>query len=199
MIAQLRGTVDQVNLDSLVIDCHGVGYLVHVPSSLASHCSVGEQRMVPTEFIISQDAMNLYGFAHGFERELFRLLTSISGVGPKLALRILSNVSPPDLARAIGEEDLTFLVRIPGVGPKTGRRIVIELSEKITKLVDESRSEVGSTSAFREAEQVLCSLGCSPEEARAALENCMLASGESEWTVDQLVIEAMKHLGGHLD
>lgn len=198
MIAQLRGTIDQVNLDSLVIDCGGVGYLVHVPSSLAANCTVGERKLVPTEFILSQDAMNLYGFSHGFERELFRLLTSISGVGPKLALRILGNVSPPDLAQAIGEEDVSFLVRIPGVGPKSAKRIVVELSEKITKLVDQSRGEVGSSSAFREAEGVLCSLGCSPDEARAALENCMLASGESEWSVDQLVIEAMKHLGGHL-
>lgn len=199
MIAQLRGTVDQVGTDSLVIDCQGVGYLVQVSTHLAANCQVGEQRLIPTEFILNQDAMNLYGFSHGFERELFRLLVSITGVGPKLALKILGNVSPADLAQAIGEEDVSFLVRIPGVGPKTAKRIAVELSEKITKLVDQSRSQVGASGTFREAEQVLCSLGCSTEEARHALENCLLASGEAEWSVDRLVIEAMKHLGGSLD
>jgi len=199
LIAQLRGTVDQVSPDSLVLNVGGVGFLVRVPSSLAGACEVGDERLVPTELIVRQDEMSLYGFSHGFERELFRLLTSITGVGPKLALRILGGCSPPDLAQAIGEEDVSFLVRIPGVGAKTAKRIVVELSEKIHKLVDATRTQAGTSGAFREAEEVLCGLGCTPDEARAALENCMLNSGESEWSVDALVIEAMKHLGGNLD
>jgi Holliday junction DNA helicase RuvA len=199
LIAQLRGQVDQIGPDSLVLQVGGVGFLVRVPGSLASTCQVGEERSFPTEFIVREDEMALYGFSHGFERELFRMLTTITGVGPKLALRILGAVSPPDLAQAISEEDLTFLVRIPGVGPKTGKRIVVELSEKIHKLVDATRAQAGANGAFREAEDVLCSLGCTPDEARQALENCLLASGESEWSVDTLVIEAMKHMGGSID
>lgn len=199
MIAQLRGQVDQVSVDSLVLNVGGVGFLVRVPSSLAASCAVGEERLFPTEFLVREDEMALYGFSHGFERELFRMLTTITGVGPKLALRILGACSPSDLAQAIGEEDLTFLVRIPGVGPKTGKRIVVELSEKIHKLVDATKAQAGASSAFREAEEVLCGLGCTPDEARRALENCLLASGESEWSVDALVIEAMKHMGNNLD
>lgn len=199
MIAQLRGNVDQLSLDSLVLNVGGVGFFLRVPTSLAASCTVGEERLFPTEFIVRQDEMSLYGFSHGFERELFRMLTSINGVGPKLALRILGACSPPDLAQAIGEEDLGFLVRIPGVGPKTGKRIVVELSEKIHQLVDATRAQAGTSTAFRDAEEVLCGLGCSPDEARAALEKCMLSSGESEWSVDALVIEAMKHLGGAHD
>lgn len=199
MIAQLRGTVDQLGLDSMVLNVGGVGFLVRVPSSLAANCTQGEERLIPTEFIVREDEMALYGFSHGFERELFRMLTSITGVGPKLALRILGSCSPPDLAQAIGEEDLTFLVRIPGVGPKTGKRIVVELSEKIHKLVDATKAQAGSSGVFREAEEVLCGLGCTSDEARQALENCLLASGEAEWSMDRLVIEAMKHLGSNLD
>jgi Holliday junction DNA helicase RuvA len=198
MIAHLRGVVDSLSPDGLVLDVGGVGFAVRAPGSLLGQCEVGQQRTIPTEMIVRQDEMALYGFCHGFERELFRLLTSINGVGPKLALRILGAVSPADLATAISEEDTTFLVRIPGVGPKTAKRIAVELSEKITGLVEASTAQVGS-SVFREAEGVLCSLGCSPEEARAALDNCMLASGEArEWTAEQLVIEAMKHLGQNL-
>lgn len=196
MIAHLCGRVDSVTPETLVLDVGGVGFLLRIPSNLAAHCEVGQERTITTELLLRQDEISLYGFSHGFERELFRLLTSISGVGPKLALRILGNVSPADLAQAIGEEDLSFLVRIPGVGAKTGKRIVVELSEKISKLVDQTKAQVGSNRAFREAEEVLCSLGCSPDEARQALDNCMLASGEGrEWSVDLLVIEAMKHLG----
>lgn len=200
MIAQLRGTVDQVTTDALVIDVGGVGFLLRVPSSLAAQCEVGTQRSFPTELWLRQDEVSLYGFSHGFERELFRLLTSISGVGPKLAMRILGAVSTADLAEAIGEEDLSFLVKIPGVGAKTAKRIVVELSEKIAKLVDLSRSHTGTSSVYREAEEVLCSLGCSQDEARQALERCLVASGEGpEVSADQLVIEAMKHLGATLE
>lgn len=198
MIAHLRGTVDQVTPESLVLDVGGVGFFLRIPGSLAAQCEAGQEKLIPTELILREDEISLFGFCHGFERELFRLLTSISGVGPKVALKILSSVSPADLAQAIGEEDISFLVRIPGVGPKTAKRIVVELSEKISKLVDQTKAVAGSSSAFREAEGVLCSLGCSPEEARSALDNCMLASGEAEWTVDHLVIEAMKHLGQNL-
>jgi holliday junction DNA helicase RuvA len=199
LIAHVRGRVEQVGTESVVIDVGGVGLLVRVPSSLAALCEAGEERFLPTEMLVREDEISLYGFAHGFERELFRLLTSITGVGPKLAMKILGAVSTADLAQAIGEEDLTFLVRIPGVGPKTGKRIVVELSEKIAKLVDQTKAAAGANSVFREAEGVLCSLGCTPEEARKALDACLLASGEAEWSIDALVIEAMKHLGQNLE
>lgn len=200
MIAHLRGVVDSVSPESLVLDVKGVGFLLRVSSSLAAACEAGQERTFPTEMLVRQDEISLYGFTHGFERELFRLLTSITGIGPKLALRILGGVSPAELAQAIEEEDLSFLVRIPGVGAKTGKRIMVELSEKISKLVDQTRAQVGAHRALREAEEVLCSLGCSPEEARQALEQCLLTSGEErDWGVDQWVIEAMKHLGQSVD
>lgn len=200
MIAQLRGRIDQVSDETVVVDVGGVGFLLRVPSSLAASCVPGDERTFPTEMLVREDDISLYGFAHGFERELFRLLTSITGVGPKLAMKILGAVSPGDLAQAIGEEDLSFLTRIPGVGTKTGKRIVTELSEKIAKLVDQTRDRVGSSGIVREAEGVLCSLGCTPEEARQALELCVMTSGEGrEWSVDSLVFEAMRHLGQNLD
>ena len=188
--------MDQVGETDLVIDVGGVGFTLKVPVSLSAACEPGQTRLVPTELILRQDDISLYGFNNGFERELFRLLTSISGVGPKLALKVLGAAGPADLAVAISEEDITFLVKIPGVGSKTAKRIVVELSEKIAQFVEQATRE-GATSVHREAEAVLCSLGCTPEEARRALDQCILSSGEDqEWTVDRLVIQAMKHLGG---
>ena len=196
MIAHLRGKIDQIGEGSLVVDVGGVGFFVRVPTSLCDSMTVGETRQVPTELIVREDELSLYGFGSGYERELFRLLTSITGVGPKLALRVLGAVGPAELAHAISEEDISFLVKIPGLGQKMARRVVVELSEKIAAVVQQSAPPGGRQSIFRETESVLCSLGCTADEARAALERCVLASGEDEeWTVDRLVIEAMKHLG----
>jgi len=197
LIAHLRGQVEVIGENLLVLDVGGVGFAVKVPASLSADCEVGQQRTITTELIVREDDISIYGFSHGFERELFRLLTSITGVGPKLALKVLGASGPADLAHAISEEDDSFLVRIPGIGSKTAKRIVIELSEKISKLVETSGDHV-SSSAHREAESVLVSLGCTPEEARAALEQCLFSSGEDQsWTAERLVIEAMKHMGGH--
>jgi Holliday junction DNA helicase RuvA len=196
LIAHLRGLIDSIGESSIVVDVGGVGFAVRVPASLCHQMEVGTTRLIPTELIVREDELSLYGFGSGYERELFRLLTTITGVGPKLALKVLGAVGPAELAHAISEEDVSFLVKIPGVGPKMARRIVVELSEKISALVQQLSSPSGKQSLFRETESVLCSLGCSQEEARAALEQCVLQSGEDqEWTVDRLVIEAMKHLG----
>lgn len=174
----------------------GVGFYVRVPASVLGVCQIGQERVLPTELLMRQDEISLYGFTSGFERELFRLLTSISGVGPKLALKVLGAVSPGDLVRAISEEDITFLVKIPGVGSKTAKRIAVELSEKISKLVSETTAELGASGSYREAEKVLCSLGCTPEEARQALDQVLLSSGEGEPpTAERLVMEAMRYLG----
>ena len=196
MIAHLHGRVDAVQEGAIVLDVGGVGFFVRVPTSVSNHCTVGQPRYLPTELLVRQDEFSIYGFVSGFERELFRLLTSITGVGPKLALRVLGAVSPGELANAISEEDITFLIKIPGVGSKTAKRISVELSEKISKLVHDTTAEVGSTTRYREAEAVLRSLGCTPEEARQALDQCLLSSVEGEeLTSERLVMDAMRHLG----
>lgn len=197
MIAHLRGRVEQVLDGAVVLDVGGIGFFVRSTAGVLASCEPGQERHIVTEFIVRQDEMNLYGFSNGFEREMFRLLTSISGLGPKLSLRVLSSVGPAELAEAISEEDISFLTKIPGVGAKTAKRIVVELSEKINKLAKELSTPNSKTSQFKEAEEVLCSLGCSPEEAKAALEQCILSSGEGDqWTSQRLVVEAMRHLGG---
>ncbi len=196
MIAHLRGKVEQVLDGALVMDVGGIGFFVRATGGVLSSSQIGDERLVPTEFIVRQDEMSLYGFTSGFEREMFRMLTSISGLGPKVALKVLSAVGPAELAEAISEEDLSFLTKIPGVGAKTAKRIVVELSEKIAKLAKDISSPNAKTGQFKEAEEVLVSLGCSPEEAKAALQQCLLSSGEGEqWTSQRLVVEAMRHLG----
>ena len=196
MINHLRGTIESVQEGAVVIEVGGVGFFVRVPTSVSGSCEVGQQRLLPTELLMRQDEISIYGFVSGFERELFRLLTSISGVGPKLALKVLGATSPGDLVQAISEEDITFLVKIPGVGSKTAKRIAVELSEKISKLVSDTTAQVGSTGSYREAETVLRSLGCTPDEARQALDQVVLSSGEGTApTAEKLVMEAMRYLG----
>lgn len=197
MIAHLRGKVEQIVDGAVVLDVGGIGFYVRATAGVLANSEPGQERHIATEFIVRQDEMSLYGFSNGFEREMFRLLTSISGLGPKLSLRVLSSVGPAELAEAISDEDITFLTKIPGVGAKTAKRIVVELSEKINKLAKDIATPNSKTSQFKEAEEVLCSLGCSPEEAKAALEQCILSSGEGDqWTSQRLVVEAMRHMGG---
>jgi Holliday junction DNA helicase RuvA len=189
VIAHLKGRVEQVSPGCLVLDVAGVGFFLKVPESLSGQVRLGEERTVPTQLVMREDDLSLYGFSSPTERELFLLLTSISGVGPKMALRILGGVRPHELAEAILEEDLRALTALPGVGTKTAKRIMVELSEKIANLAP----QVGS-GLEREAISVLCSLGCTADEAQAAVAEALAGAGPDA-SVERLVMEAMRVLG----
>jgi len=128
MIAQLTGTVISVHGMDVVLDVAGVGYLVSVPLSTISHVTtVGERVTLLTIMSVREDAMQLFGFASHAEREAFRLLTSIQGIGGRIALGILSASTLDDLRNAVVRGNLPALQRLPGVGKKTAERIVVEL------------------------------------------------------------------------
>jgi Holliday junction DNA helicase RuvA len=132
MIAQLRGTLEDKRPNQVVVDVAGVGYLVHVP--LSTFYSLGELHSGVTLLIythVREDAIALYGFLSAREKHLFELLISASGVGPVLALKILSGMSVDDLIPAVRAGDLARLTRIPGVGRKTAERMVVELRDKL--------------------------------------------------------------------
>ena len=129
MIARLRGTPVARTADGLVLDVNGVGYLVQAtPSAVGKG---GDEITVETYLHVREDAMQLYGFADAAERELFVQLLGVNGVGPKVALAIVSGSRPAELRRAIVREDLARFKAIPGIGKKTAERIVLELKEKI--------------------------------------------------------------------
>jgi len=162
VIARLRGKRAGLTAAGLVLDVNGVGYLVHAtPSVLAQ---TGDELTVETYLVVRQDAMQLYGFASAEERELFVHLLAVSGVGPKVALAIVSGSPPAELRRAIALEDTARFEAIPGIGKKTAQRVVLELKEKLGTAVD-SVAPVAELVA-REA---LVELGWSVLDAERAL------------------------------
>ena len=135
MIGKLAGTVDTIQDDSIILDVGGVGYLVYCPSSTLSRLAVGSHASLMIEMKVSDDAIKLYGFASAEEREWFRLLQTVQNVGAKVALSVLSTLSPRDLQRALALSDKAMIGRAPGVGPKLALRIATELKDKPASLM----------------------------------------------------------------
>jgi Holliday junction DNA helicase RuvA len=130
MIGKLSGLVDSIAGDAVILDVGGVGYLVQCPASTLSRLSVGAHASLMTEMKVGEDAIKLYGFASAEEREWFRLLQTVQNVGAKVALSVLSTLSPRDLQRALALSDKAMIGRAPGVGPKLALRIATELKDK---------------------------------------------------------------------
>jgi holliday junction DNA helicase RuvA len=163
VIARLRGTVAARTGAGLVLDVGGVGYLVAATPRVSAR--VGEQVTVETYLHVREDALQLYGFATGEERELFELLLGVSGVGPKVALAIVSGSAPAELRRAIAREDTARFEAIPGIGRKTAQRVVLELREKMPAISADAELATGAVTA-RDA---LVELGWSMLDAEHAL------------------------------
>jgi Holliday junction DNA helicase RuvA len=168
MIGKLTGILSEKNPPQVLLDCHGVGYEVDVPMSTFYNLpAVGEKVSLLTHFVVREDAQILYGFASASEREVFRQLIKISGVGPRTALGVLSGMSVAELTRAISEQEAGRLVKIPGIGKKTAERLLLELKGKLG-------ADLGPTVApthdhQTDILQALMALGYSEREAALAL------------------------------
>ncbi|ASK34632.1 Holliday junction branch migration protein RuvA [Alcanivorax sp. N3-2A] len=135
MIGQLRGTLIEKRPPRLLLEVGGVGYEVEAPMTVFySLPEVGAELTLHTHFVVREDAQLLYGFASRYERELFRSLIRVNGVGPKMGLAILSGIEADRLAACIRDQDTTSLVKVPGIGKKTAERLVIEMSDRLDKL-----------------------------------------------------------------
>src|ERR1700749_2116802 len=135
VIGKLSGTVDSIQDDHVILDVGGVGYLVQCPSSTLSRLSIGGHASLMVEMKVSDDAIKLYGFVSAEEREWFRLLQTVQNVGGKVALSVLSTLSPRDLERALALSDKAMIGRRPGVGPKLALRIATELKDKAPSMM----------------------------------------------------------------
>jgi Holliday junction DNA helicase RuvA len=187
MIAFLEGRVADKSGGRAVIDVGGVGYDVAVPAStLAKLPAVGKIARVHTRMVVRDDAMTLFGFATTDERELFDLLVTVSGVGPKVALSFLSVLSPEALRRAIATADLAALTVVPGVGKKVAQRVTLDLKDK---LGGEAMVVDGPLVDVREA---LLSLGLSPAEASEAMVGLPV---DGDASVEDLLREALQQVG----
>jgi Holliday junction DNA helicase RuvA len=195
MIAKLRGLLDSFAADHAVVDVGGVGYLVFASTrTLASLGPVGGEIVLHTVMQVSQDDIRLIGFASGEERDWFRLLTSVQGVGARVALAILSTLPGDDLHRAVASGDSVMIARSPGVGPKLAQRIVHELKDKVGSLALGPATAglvAAPGSAAADAASALLNLGFRPGEAAAAVAKAEAELGP-EATLDALVRTALK-------
>ena len=141
MIGKLAGIVDSVSDEGVILDVNGVGYLVHCPSSTLSRLAAGAHASLMIEMKVSEDAIRLYGFASAEEREWFRLLQTVQSVGAKVALSVLSTLSPRELQRALALSDKAMIGRAPGVGPKLALRIATELKDKAPAMMMRGEAE----------------------------------------------------------
>jgi Holliday junction DNA helicase RuvA len=187
MISRLRGEVVSRSPAGVVVDVGGVGYLVNPTASASRRAEPGGEVVLETYLHVREDVLQLFGFAEPSERELFELLLSVQGVGPKVALAIVSGSSPPELRRAIALEDTARFQAIPGIGKKTAQRVVMELKEKLGTVGDAAEATPLSPKPHLVARDALVELGYSLAEAEEAL-----AATDPDASPEERVREALK-------
>lgn len=192
MIARLSGTLAETSADSAVIDVGGVGYLVHLSGkTLSAIGAIGGDVLLLTELQVREDAWTLFGFGSPAERDAFRALTSIQGVGGRLALAILSVLAPDELARAVSQDDKAMIGRANGVGPKLAARIANELQGKLGAVSAGGGAPAPRGGAAADALSALANLGFKPADASAAVNAAQDELGPDA-TLDALVRLALK-------
>ena len=198
MIGRLQGKVIEKQAPDLLIDVQGVGYEVLVSlNTFFGVPAVGESVTLHTHFVVREDVQQLYGFGTQSERQLFRHLIKVNGVGPKMALAILSGMSANDFAICVHNNDIATLVKLPGVGKKTAERLLIEMRDKIG---DVDATAAGSTAGAREAkpdlsqeaESALIALGYKPSDAAKIISR---VANESVSDAGELIRLALKSMG----
>ncbi len=189
MIGRIAGTLLEKNPPHILVDCNGVGYEIDVPmSTLYNLPDAGLKVTLFTQQVVREDAHLLFGFITAAERNAFRQLLKISGVGPKVALSVLSGLSVDDLAAAVANEDAARLTKVPGIGKKTAERLVLELRDKLPKtLATVARAD--APAAGGDVVSALLALGYNEREAQAAVKQL-----SAELQLPDAIRQALKHL-----
>lgn len=198
MIGRINGVLIEKQAPTILIDLQGLGYEVQVPMSTVYRLpELGEAVILHTHFVVREDAQLLYGFADKQERSLFRALIKVNGVGPKLALTILSGIETDDFVRCVRDDDTATLVRLPGVGKKTAERLLVEMRDRLKDwhlpggdLLSES-SSAPSKDLLLDAESALIALGYKPAEASKAI---AAANDDSVSSSEDLIRRALKNM-----
>jgi Holliday junction DNA helicase RuvA len=195
MIGRLQGKVLSKQAPDLLLDVQGVGYELLVPlNTFFEIPDIGELATLHTHFVVREDAQQLYGFSQLEERLLFRHLIKVNGVGPKMALAILSGMSVKEFSRCVQKDEVLTLVKIPGVGKKTAERLLIEMRDKINKITDtsaEANEEPLTQDISLEAESALIALGYKPQDAAKMVNR---VAGEHITNAEQLIRAALKSM-----
>jgi Holliday junction DNA helicase RuvA len=202
MIALISGKIVHKGISHVIVDVHGVGYRIFIP--LTTFYELPEAGQIITLHVhtnVKQDAINLFGFYTVQERDLFQLMISVSGIGPKMSMNILSGIPAQDLLRAISGGNVGKLVNIPGVGKKMAERLILELKEKIIKKMMMEKMPAAddqhqaSEIIIEDVLSALVNLGYKSNVARDALDKA-LRSSEEELGMDQLLKKTLKNLAG---
>ena len=193
MINQIKGRLLEKNLTNVVIDCHGVGYFINI--SLNTHSQIGnsEELLLFTHLHIKEDSHTLYGFVSQNERSIFRLLISISGIGPSIARTMLSSMDPYEIQKSILEENLDAIKSIKGIGLKTAQRVLIELKDKVQKI--EGFDEIihpKSNTIKEETLSALEVLGYSRRQTEKVIDN--IIQSHPEGSIEELIKSALNKL-----
>ena len=182
MISHLRGKIAAKEPNLAVVDVGGVGYAVSIPvTTYSSLPETGGDVLLHTYTHVREDTLALYGFLHTSDRKLFEKLISVSGVGPRLALTVLSGMKVQELLEAIQGGDALRLTKIPGVGRKTGERIILELREKLGPIEAERPPSTPGAAVEREVASALINLGCTREAADRAVDRARTAGAPQEF------------------
>lgn len=205
MIGRLRGTLLEKQAPDLLIEVAGVGYEVQMPlNSFYQLPAIGAEAIIYTHFVVREDAQLLYGFCHATERALFRQLIKANGVGPKLALTILSGMTASQFVRCVQHDDVSTLVKLPGVGKKTAERLVVEMRDRLKDwgvtpntpvtdsviLLDDEAVFTRTESAEQDAISALVALGYSQQQASKAVQN----TKKPDMTSEQLIKQALRSM-----
>jgi holliday junction DNA helicase RuvA len=197
MIVFLRGRVTYSGVDYVALDVNGVGYQVRVTDAV--RWGEGEDILLYTHYIVREDAHLLYGFPTIAERDLFRLLLEVSGIGPKAGMAMLAGGTPSQLVEAIQTEDLPFLTRLPGIGKKTAQRMVLDLKEKVKRwdksTIPSSQKEVRlapSEPGERDVIDALVGLGYNEEEAEWAAREALPTSDSQTLVTEEWIKRALQ-------
>jgi Holliday junction DNA helicase RuvA len=200
MIGQLRGIILEKQPPQLLLDVNGVGYEIDAPMSTFYRLpDIGQEVTLLTHFVVREDAHHLFGFYSRDERVLFRTLLKVNGVGPKLALTILSSIDPDEFVRCVVNNDAASLVRIPGVGKKTAERLIIEMRDKLaswqqnspvelTLLPNQDRGSRNQT--VQDAISALIALGYKPQEASRAVSKV----DDGSLTSEEIIRRALREM-----
>ncbi|QYM74271.1 Holliday junction branch migration protein RuvA [Pseudochrobactrum sp. Wa41.01b-1] len=188
MIGKLKGVVDEIADDHVILDVHGVGYVAFCSArTLGNLPSAGEAAILLIETYVREDVLRLYGFGTALEREWFRLLQNVQGVGAKVALAVLGTLTPSELANAIALRDIAMVSRAPGVGKKVAERIVTELKNKAPAFAGDAVANIGlkqeigagvASTAVSDAVSALSNLGYSRDQAANAVASALREVGE---------------------
>ncbi|WP_299049631.1 Holliday junction branch migration protein RuvA [uncultured Polaribacter sp.] len=193
MITQIKGRLVEKNPTEVVIDCNGVGYLLHISLNTFSKLPDQEAILLYTHLSIREDAHTLYGFISKMEREVFKLLVSVSGVGPSIARTMLSSMTTDEIQNAIGSGNVALIQSVKGIGAKTAQRVIVDLKDKILKThtVDEVSISASNTNKD-EALSALEVLGFNKKQSEKVVSKILIEHPEA--TVEKLIKLALKNL-----